>query len=81
MQTIVSLVSAGMGVALVPASLCNLRRTGVSYLPLRDAGPDIETGLVWREAGAGSVSPVLSSFIDIATALAQEAGAAGPAPR
>ncbi|MGO4330863.1 LysR family transcriptional regulator [Cupriavidus sp. 2TAF22] len=70
MQTIVSLVSAGMGVALVPASLCNLRRTGVSYLPLRDAGPDIETGLVWREAGAGSVSPVLSSFIEIAGALA-----------
>ncbi|MDF3887030.1 LysR family transcriptional regulator [Cupriavidus basilensis] len=70
MQTIVSLVSAGMGVALVPASLCNLRRTGVSYLPLRDAGPDIETGLVWREAGAGSVSPVLRSFIEIAGALA-----------
>ncbi|MDF3839794.1 LysR family transcriptional regulator [Cupriavidus basilensis] len=70
MQTIVSLVSAGMGVALVPASLCNLRRTGVSYLPLRGAGPDIETGLVWREAGAGSVSPVLGSFIEIAGALA-----------
>ncbi|MDW3681567.1 LysR family transcriptional regulator [Cupriavidus sp. CV2] len=70
MQTIVSLVSAGMGVALVPASLCNLRRTGVSYLPLRDAGPDIETGLVWREAGADSVSPVLRSFIEIAGALA-----------
>jgi DNA-binding transcriptional LysR family regulator len=69
MQTIVSLVSAGMGVALVPASLCNLRRTGVSYLPLRDAGPDIETGLVWREAGAGSVSPVLRSFIEISGAL------------
>ncbi|WP_435529826.1 LysR substrate-binding domain-containing protein, partial [Paraburkholderia caribensis] len=29
MQTIVSLVSAGMGVALVPQSLRNLRRTGV----------------------------------------------------
>ncbi|CAH2892398.1 MAG: Transcriptional regulator, LysR family [uncultured Paraburkholderia sp.] len=31
MQTIVSLVSAGMGVALVPQSLRNLRRTGVVY--------------------------------------------------
>jgi len=30
MQTIVSLVSAGMGVALVPQSLCHLRRTGVT---------------------------------------------------
>ena len=73
MQTIVSLVSAGMGVALVPASLCNLRRTGVSYLALRDAGPEIETGLVWREGAAG-VAPVLRSFIDIATDLAGAIG-------
>ena len=49
MQTIVSLVSAGMGVALVPASLCNLRRTGVSYLPLHGDLPPIETGGVARE--------------------------------
>jgi DNA-binding transcriptional LysR family regulator len=73
MQTIVSLVSAGMGVALVPASLCNLRRTGVSYLALRDAGPEIETGLVWREGAAG-VAPVLRSFIDIAMDLAGAIG-------
>lgn len=73
MQTIVSLVSAGMGVALVPASLCNLRRTGVSYLALRDAGPEIETGLAWREGAAG-VAPVLRSFIDIATGLAGAIG-------
>lgn len=69
MQTIVSLVSAGMGVALVPASLCNLRRTGVSYLALRDGAPEIETGLVWRDSAAG-VAPVLRSFIDIAAGLA-----------
>lgn len=75
MQTIVSLVSAGMGVALVPASLCNLRRTGVSYLPLRDAAPEIETGLVWRNGGAG-VAPVLRSFIEIASGLAQAIGLA-----
>lgn len=73
MQTIVSLVSAGMGVALVPASLCNLRRTGVSYLALRDTAPEIETGLVWREGAAG-VAPVLQSFIDIAM---ERAGAIG----
>ncbi|WP_066731985.1 LysR family transcriptional regulator [Cupriavidus sp. D384] len=73
MQTIVSLVSAGMGVALVPASLRNLRRTGVSYLTLLDAGPEIETGLAWREGAAG-VAPVLRSFIDIATGLAGAIG-------
>ena len=67
MQTIVSLVSAGMGVALVPQSLRNLRRTGVVYRPLRESVPAIETGLVWRSA---EVSPVLAGFIDIARAHA-----------
>ena len=65
MQTIVSLVSAGMGVALVPRSLCNLRRTGVVYRPLRDAQPLVETGLLWR---SDDVSPVLGGFVDVARA-------------
>jgi DNA-binding transcriptional LysR family regulator len=67
MQTIVSLVSAGMGVALVPQSLRNLRRTGVVYRPLRESVPAIETGLVWRTE---QVSPVLAGFIDIVRAHA-----------
>ena len=62
MQTIVSLVSAGMGVALVPQSLRNLRRTGVVYRPLRESVPAIETGLVWR---TNDVGPVLAGFIEI----------------
>ncbi|MDN7657330.1 LysR substrate-binding domain-containing protein [Burkholderia multivorans] len=62
MQTIVSLVSAGMGVALVPQSLRNLRRTGVVYRPLAGDAPVVETGLVWR---TGDVSPVLAAFIDV----------------
>src|SRR5581483_9679241 len=67
MQTIVSLVSAGMGVALVPQSLRNLRRTGVVYRPLAESTPLVETGLVWRTA---DVSPVLSGFIEIVRAHA-----------
>ena len=65
MQTIVSLVSAGMGVALVPQSLRNLRRTGVAYRPLAGDAPVVETGLVWR---TGDVSPVLAGFIDVVRA-------------
>jgi DNA-binding transcriptional LysR family regulator len=65
MQTIVSLVSAGMGVALVPQSMCNLRRTGVAYRALAGAQPVVETGLVWRSA---EVSPVLRGFLDVARA-------------
>ncbi|MCC8401144.1 LysR family transcriptional regulator [Paraburkholderia sp. MMS20-SJTN17] len=67
MQTIVSLVSAGMGVALVPQSLRNLRRTGVVYRPLSESVPAIETGLVWR---TDEVTPVLAGFIDIVRAHA-----------
>ena len=37
MQTIISLVSAGMGIALVPVSLRHLARTGVRYMTFQDA--------------------------------------------
>ncbi|MFL9864459.1 LysR family transcriptional regulator [Paraburkholderia fungorum] len=77
MQTIVSLVSAGMGVALVPQSLRNLRRTGVVYRPLSESVPAIETGLVWRTA---EVSPVLAGFIEIVRAHAATVEAQCVAP-
>jgi len=60
MQTIVSLVSAGMGLALVPQSLSNLRRPGVDYRPLLDATPLVETGCAWRR---DNTSPVLHGFL------------------
>lgn len=62
MQTIVSLVSAGMGMALVPQSVSKLMRAGVEYRPLRDATPQVETGLAWRRDNA---SPVLRGFLDL----------------
>jgi DNA-binding transcriptional LysR family regulator len=62
MQTIVSLVSAGMGMALVPQSVSNLMRAGVEYRPLRDATPQVETALAWRRDNA---SPVLRGFLDL----------------
>jgi DNA-binding transcriptional LysR family regulator len=33
-QTMVSLVASGMGIALVPASVCSLKRENVSFVPL-----------------------------------------------
>ena len=62
MQTIVSLVSAGMGMALVPQSVSNLMRPGVEYRALRDATPLVETGLAWRRDNA---SPVLRGFLEL----------------
>jgi DNA-binding transcriptional LysR family regulator len=66
MQTIVGLVSAGMGIALVPQSVSNLKRPGVEYKGLagRLAGnpPTVETGLAWRRDNA---SPVLRAFLEL----------------
>jgi len=70
MQTIVSLVAAGMGVALVPASLVNLRRTGVVYRPLTDRSPRIELGIAWRGADDG---PAVRAFVGLARAHARGA--------
>ena len=62
MQTIVSLVSAGMGIALVPQSVSNLMRPGVEYRPLQDPTPLVETGLAWRR---DNTSPVLQGFLTL----------------
>lgn len=59
MQTIVNLVSAGLGVAWVPESVTLLKRPGVVYraLPpkLLAAAPRCQTSLVWREGAATAV--------------------------
>ncbi len=48
MHTIVSLVSGGIGVALVPACVQVLHREGVVYRPLRGERTSVETGVAWR---------------------------------
>ena len=60
MQTIISLVSAGMGIALVPASLRHLARTGVRYLDLLGGAPKLETGVIWR---LDDRTPTLANFL------------------
>ncbi|HEX7855825.1 MAG TPA: LysR family transcriptional regulator [Sphingobium sp.] len=68
MQTIISLVSAGMGMALVPASLRNLARTGVHYLDLGDP-PMLETGLAWRK---GDDTATLAGLVEVARGVTLE---------
>jgi DNA-binding transcriptional LysR family regulator len=46
MQTVIGLVASGMGVALVPASVRNLRRSGVQYRLLRGKPARIELGIL-----------------------------------
>ncbi|MDE2627120.1 MAG: LysR family transcriptional regulator [Burkholderiales bacterium] len=64
MQTIVNLVSAGLGLALVPQAVTQLQRPGVLYraLPAAFAGaaPRAETSLLWPLEPA----PAVSRFVE-----------------
>jgi DNA-binding transcriptional LysR family regulator len=69
MQTIVNLVSAGLGVAWVPASVQEFQRSGVVYRQVLGSGrgaqrvlvPDCETSLLWQRS-----SPALTRFMSFA---------------
>ncbi|MBS0308123.1 MAG: LysR family transcriptional regulator [Proteobacteria bacterium] len=61
MQTIVGLVSAGMGIALVPQSVSNLKRPGVEYRAIAGKTPPVETGLAWRR---DNDAPALHAFLN-----------------
>lgn len=62
MQTIISLVAAGMGIALVPSSLRHLARTDVIYLELLADAPHLSTGIVWHK---GNQAATLKNLLDI----------------
>ena len=61
MQTIVSLVSAEMGVSLIPESIQKLQRTGVVYKAIKEVTPTIEIHLAWKESNQ---LPSLDRFLE-----------------
>jgi DNA-binding transcriptional LysR family regulator len=68
MQTIVNLVSAGLGIAWVPQSVQQFQRPGVVYRAVASRQhvlPVCETSLVWRAANA---NPALQRFVDFVAA-------------
>ena len=65
LQTVLGLVASEMGIALVPASIQNLKRRGVVYRALSDAF-EIETLLVWKQENS---SPVLNHFLNTALSI------------
>jgi DNA-binding transcriptional LysR family regulator len=72
-HTVVGLVSAGIGVALVPASTQKIALAGVAYRPLREATPYAKTAVAWRRADA---SPVVAAFLDVARRVAKQVNSA-----
>ena len=69
MQTIVNLVSAGLGIAWVPESVRQFQRAGVVYRRIAGAKarevPASETSLVW----ADTAHPTRDRFVDFARSL------------
>lgn len=62
MQTIISLVAADMGVAIAPASLQNLQRTGVVYQQIHPPTPKVTIAMIWRKH---ETSPSIQKFLQI----------------
>ncbi|MFD1506679.1 LysR family transcriptional regulator [Georgenia yuyongxinii] len=60
-SSMIALVAAGMGVALVPDSVRALTMEGVTYLPVTDAGT-VDLALAWRE---DETSPLIVRFRDL----------------
>ena len=71
MQTVIGLVSCGMGVALVPASLRHLRRAGVQYRPLLGKPATIELGVLQP---AHTPNPLRDNFVQALKDAAQRLG-------
>ncbi len=69
MQTIIGLVAAEMGIAIVPVSIQNLGRTGVVYRLLIEPTPQAAIALTWHP---NTLTPALQHFLDIATGATPE---------
>jgi DNA-binding transcriptional LysR family regulator len=68
MQTIVSLVAAGLGIAFVPASMQSFHRSGVIYKLLQEQTPQTGLYLAWRQHDS---SPVIKAFLSLAQKTTQ----------
>ena len=68
MQTVVSLVSSGLGAAIVPGSIANLGRRGVVYRELADPHPKLDLWLAWprNQGGAAGLGTAARDFLALA---------------
>ncbi|GAB4132026.1 MAG: LysR family transcriptional regulator [Cyanobacteria bacterium J069] len=65
--TVLSLVTGGVGVSLLPANVKHLQRSGVVYRDLQDDLPDLEIVAVWQTRHP---SVVLAQFLAVVQAAA-----------
>jgi DNA-binding transcriptional LysR family regulator len=62
MESVIGLVAAGVGIAIVPSVARRLRITGVEYRPIRERYAYTEFAIAWRK---DNLSPVVEAFINL----------------
>lgn len=76
MHAAVGLVSAGIGIAIIPSSLQVFKIGGVTYRPIDDHEATAEIAVTWRRNDS---SPVISRFIEVAQEVAEHFSSASVA--
>jgi DNA-binding transcriptional LysR family regulator len=66
MATVLGLVAGEIGVALLPANVMNLQRTGVLYRQLQGQSPVFQMAIAWRR---DNPSKILSNFLNVVRAV------------
>jgi DNA-binding transcriptional LysR family regulator len=64
-STLLSLVAAGIGIALVPESATSLNIGGMNFIPVSDA-PNVDLAVAWRRS---ETSPAVLTFLPFLEAL------------
>jgi DNA-binding transcriptional LysR family regulator len=70
-HAVIGLVSAGMGVALVPASVQVIGMRGVAFRPVARGAPTASTALAWQSKNE---SPLVRGFLETARRAARKFG-------
>jgi DNA-binding transcriptional LysR family regulator len=74
-HAVMGLVSAGLGVAIVPDSVRIMRMRGVVVRPLAEGAPIASTALAWQKSND---SPLIPAFVDIARVAARRFESGSP---
>jgi DNA-binding transcriptional LysR family regulator len=62
MVTILGLVSAEIGISILPSSVQNLQRSGIVYRPIQEQTTAAQLAVIWRQ---NSSSAVLQNFLEV----------------
>jgi DNA-binding transcriptional LysR family regulator len=62
LHTAVALVSAGIGIAILPSAIRNMNLEGVTYINLRDVKDRAQIAIAWRK---DNQNPTLNNFLEI----------------